>query len=158
MKVKKYLAIIFSAGLLALSACSAPEKDSAALTDFRNTVDSFCEEVSAIDADINASGDTENTEKVLTDLDSLKQAFSDFAAVDFPSDYDYLENLADEASDYMNTAVDSYHQAFEAETKEALEAKYDYAKENYSRAYKRIKVIVSFLNGETSEDATVVSE
>ena len=58
----------------------------------------------------------------------------------------------------MNTAVDSYHQAFEAETKEALEAKYDYAKENYSRAYKRIKVIVSFLNGETSEDATVVSE
>ena len=158
MKVKKSLAILFSAGALVLGACAAPEKDTAALTDFRNTVDSFCETISSLDTDINASGEAENTEKVLSDLDSLKQAFSDFAQVDFPSDYDYLENLADEASDYMNTAVDSYRQAFEAETKEALEAKYDYAKENYSRAYKRIKVIVSFLNGETSEDATVVSE
>ena len=158
MKVKKSLAILFSTGALVLGACATPEKDTAALTDFRNTVDSFCETISSLDTDINASGEAENTEKVLSDLDSLKQAFSDFAQVDFPSDYDYLENLADEASSYMDTAVDSYRQAFEAETKEALDAKYDYAKENYSRAYKRIKVIVSFLNGETSEDATIVSE
>ena len=27
--------------------------------------------------------------------------------------------------------------------------------ENYERAYKRIKIIITFLNGETSEDVTV---
>ena len=38
-----------------------------------------------------------------------------------------------------------------------LESKYNYASENYSRAYKRIQIIVSFLNGEISDGVTVTN-
>ena len=37
----------------------------------------------------------------------------DFAALDFPTEFDYLESLADEASEYMTTAVESYHDAYD---------------------------------------------
>ena len=57
--------------------------------------------------------------------------------MDFPTEFDYLESLADEASEYMTTAVESYHDAYDNGGYNQLTA--DYAKENYARAYKRIR-------------------
>lgn len=134
--------------------------NSAELTAFRGQVDAFCISIAECDANINAI-DTSNEDYksvMLGELDGLKADFKEFAAIDFPSDYDYLENLADEASSYMDTAVDNYHDAFENDlSKEAFESKYSYASENYSRAYKRIQVIITFLNGEISEDVTMTN-
>ncbi|MCR4618546.1 MAG: hypothetical protein K5669_10255 [Lachnospiraceae bacterium] len=144
---------------LSFTGCTSNEDKSAQLTEFRNTVDTFCETIASLDSSINNAGDSDDTASVLSNLDTLNTSFAEFASVDFPKDYDYLENLADEAADYMSTAVTSYHQAFEQCTdKESFENKYNYAGENYSRAYKRINVIVSFLNGETTDDATIVTE
>ena len=92
------------------------------------------------------------TEKYLDQLDS---AFQDFAALDFPTEFDYLESLADEASEYMTTAVESYHDAYDNGGYNQLTA--DYAKENYARAYKRIQIIITFLHGEQPEDVNLTT-
>ena len=42
----------------------------------------------------------------------LDTSFQNFAELDFPTEFDYLESLADEASAYMTQAVESYHEAY----------------------------------------------
>ena len=92
------------------------------------------------------------TEKYLDQLDS---AFQDFAALDFPTEFDYLESLADEASAYMTQAVESYHEAYSNGGYNQLTA--DYAKENYARANKRIQIIITFLHGEQPENVNLTT-
>ena len=86
---------------------------------------------------------------------ALTQFKEDFAALDFPTEFDYLESLADEASEYMTTAVESYHEAYDNGGYNQLTA--DYAKENYARAYKRIQIIITFLHGEQPEDVNLTT-
>lgn len=147
-----------------LTACNsntepAPNEE---LTQFRATVDTFCAGIAEADAKIN-SIDTSSegyVTEIMTDLNALNTSFTDFAAVDFPEQYDYLEHLADEASDYMTQAVAGYTKVYtdDSLSEEGLQSEFDNATELYNNAFKRIKVIMTFLNGETSEDASVQSE
>ena len=138
-----------------LTACGEDPR----LTQFKNDIDTFCSDISEIDTAIN-SVDTSNTEsdtataEVLANLDRLDIRFQEFAALDFPEEFDYLENLADEASEYMTEAVSSYHDCFTNDSYDetAAAAQYEYARQNYSRAYKRIQIIITFLHGEEPED------
>ena len=133
---------------LFLSGCgSDPE-----LTQFKNEIDDFCTSISEIDTAINnvdATSEHAATE-LLKHLDDLEKEFQEFAKVDFPEEYDYLENLADEAGEYMTTAVANYHEAYSNNSYNEYTA--EYARENYSRAYKRIQIIITFLHGEEPED------
>ena len=97
---KKILAL--TAGLLTALTLTACGKDPA-LTQFKEEIDSFCTEISDIDTEINnVDATSENaTDELLGYLDQLDSAFQDFAALDFPTEFDYLESLADEASEYM---------------------------------------------------------
>ena len=105
---------------------------------------------------LNNSSNANYTSLLIENLNTLNQDFKDFSEVDFPKDYDYLESLADEASEYMTTAVGSYKDIFENNySEEAISEKYEYANENYSRAYKRIQIIITFLNGESTTDAII---
>lgn len=122
------------------------------LTQFRNEIDAFCTAISEIDTSINnvdADSDYAISE-LLIYLKDLDAEFENFAELDFPEEFDYLEGLADEASEYMTTAVNSYHEAYEGDTYNESTA--EYAKENYIRAYKRIQIIISFLHGEEPDD------
>ena len=150
--------------IIILAACSsASESENASnLAEFRSTVDSFCTSIAEADTKINSidtDADEYNTE-LINELNTLKTSFSEFAAVDFPEEYDYLEHLADEASDYMNRAVEGYTKVYtdDSLSSEQMQTEFDNATEYYNNAFKRIKVIMTFLNGETSEDATVSSE
>lgn len=128
------------------------------LTQFRNSIDSFCTEISQIDTAINgidASSDGAVTE-LLSCLDDLDEAFQEFAELDFPEEFDYLEEIADQAGDYMSTAVSSYHDAYSNDSYDENTAAY--AGQNYSRAYKRIQIIITFLHGETPEDVDLQME
>lgn len=141
--------------LLCLSAgCGKDPK----LTKFQNDIDSFCNEVAQIDANINnidAQSETAKDE-LLTYLDQLDQAFKVFAEISAPAEYAYVEGLADEASSYMTTAVQSYHEAFGNGSYNEYTA--EYAKENYERAYKRVTVVLQLLHGEDITDADVSIE
>lgn len=151
---KKILAI--TAGILTACMLTACGKDPK-LTQFKEEIDAFCTEISDIDTEINnVDAESENaTTELLGYLDQLDVAFQNFATLDFPAEFDYLESLADEASEYMTTAVESYHDAYDNGGYNQLTA--DYAKENYARAYKRIQIIITFLHGEQPEDVNLTT-
>ena len=127
------------------------------LTQFKKDMHNFCTKISEIDTSINGiDADSDNAvEELLTHLDELKVTFNEFAKFDFPEEFDYLESIAQEASDYMDTAVSSYHDAYSNDSYNEYTA--EYAQGNYSRAYKRIQIIISFLHGETPEDVNITT-
>lgn len=138
--------------LFVLSGCGAnPE-----LTRFRNEIDAFCTSISDIDTSINSVNAESQyaVSELLGYLSNLEEEFNNFAQLDFPEEFDYLEELADEAGEYMSTAVASYKELYSGDFYDKSKA--EYAKENYSRAYKRIQIIISFLHGEepAEEDLT----
>lgn len=138
------------AGLLAAVMLTACGQDTA-MKEFKDAIDVFCTSISEIDTSINnIDAQSENvTDELLGYLDDLDQEFQEFAELDFPEPFDYLEEIADEASSYMTEAVRSYHEAYENGYNESTA---EYARENYSRAYKRVQIIITFLHGEQPED------
>lgn len=154
MKSKIYTLCTALFAAVMLTACG----EDPALTQFRKSVDEFCTKVSEIDTSINsidAQSEAASTE-LLSYLDDLDLVFQSFARLDFPEEFDYLEHLADESSEYMTEAVASYHDAYSNGSYNEYMA--DYAGENYARAYKRIQIIISFLHGEEPEDADLTIE
>lgn len=152
MKIRIILAAFLSAAILA--GCG----EDPVLSQFRQDMDAFCTKISEIDTSINGI-DAESEyaiSELLGYLDDLDLIFQDFAELDFPEEFDYLENLADESSQYMTEAVQSFHRAYSNGSYNEYTA--DYAKQNYSRAYKRIQIIISFLHGEEPDDADLVIE
>ena len=154
--MKKKVRMLFAAvlALIMLTACGEDPE----LTRFRQSMDEFCTMVSVIDANINSiDAESENaTAELLSYLDDLDRVFQSFAQLDFPEEFDYLENLADESSECMTEAVKSYHEAFSNGSYNEYTA--EYAKEYYSRAYKRIQIIITFLHGEEPDDADLTIE
>lgn len=154
MKTKINSLIIGLLMALALSGCGSDP----ALEQFKNEMDAFCTTISEIDTSINNVDATSEyaTAELLRYLDDLDEEFQNFAELDFPKEFDYLESLADEAGSYMTTAVTSYHEAFSNDFYNQSTA--EYAKENYSRAYKRVQIIISLLHGEEPEDVDLKTE
>ncbi len=121
-------------------------------TRFHAEINSFCDNIKEIDESINKitnitadeEGLKEATKSLMNQMDRLKDEFTKFANMDFPTEYDYLEKLADEAGSYMTEAVSAYHKTYEDNYTESME---DYAQQNYSRAYKRVQFIIDTING-----------
>lgn len=151
-QLKKQIALMV-AGILSGILLTACGQDTA-VTKFKNEIDDFCTRISEIDSSINnidATADNAPT-KLLGYLQELDTEFQEFSEIDFPQEYDYLESLADEASAYMTEAVESYNTAYSDSYNETMG---EYAKENYSRAYKRIQIMITFLHGEEPENVNL---
>lgn len=146
-------AAVLALGLLLTGCGEDPE-----LTRFKNEFENFCINVSALDTSINnidAESDTA-TDELLGYIDQLEDEFETLAEMDFPEEFDYLEELADQAGEYMSEAADSYHEAYANDSYEANLS--DYAYKNYKRAYKRIQIILIYLHGEEPQDEDLISE
>ncbi|MBD5536924.1 MAG: hypothetical protein HDQ99_14975 [Lachnospiraceae bacterium] len=156
MKNKLLLFLTVLAFCLWLTGCGGEDPE---IKRFMEDIDSFCSEVAAIDAGINEIDAQSESAKdeLLSYLDQLDQSFQTLAAIPVPADYSYMEELADEASSYMTTAVSAYHEAFGENSYNEYTA--DYARQNYERAYKRVTVILKLLHGEdiSNEGATIES-
>lgn len=145
MKVK---ILLLSICLLLLTGCG----ENPIAAKFDSQINEFCENISVIDAKINAIHveAEENsiryaTSDLLSYLDELEVEFMKFSNIDFPTEFDYLEDMAKEAGTYMKEAVSSYHKAYEDGYDESME---EYARENYSRACKRVQITLALLRGE----------
>ena len=154
--MKNKLRLLITAMLAAamLTACGQDTQ----LTQFHKDMDVFCTKVSEINQSINnidASSDNAVND-LLGYLDELDTAFQTFAKLDFPEEFDYLESTAAEASQYMTEAVQSYHDAYSNGSYNEYTA--EYAQGNYTRAYKRLQIILSFLHGETPDDIDMSSD
>lgn len=148
-KISIRFAAAGTAFMLFLSACGADP----ALTQFKSEMDAFCSSIYDINDSINQiDASSENaSDLALAYLDQLDDKFKEFADMDFPEAYDYLEPLADEAASYMQTAVESYHLVYAENGYD--EEKADYARENSVRAFKRVQVILQVLHGEEPAQA-----
>lgn len=128
------------------------------LTRFKTNFENFCINISTLDTsinNINAESDTAITE-LLGYIDELENQFTLLANLDFPEEFDYLEELADQAGDYMKEAASSYHEAYANDTYDASVSEYAY--KNYKRAYKRIQIILIYLHGEEPQDEDLISD
>ncbi len=156
MKIKEKIKMICSViiSIMLLTACG----EDPILSQFRKNIDDFCTKISEIDTKINqidAQSDS-SAQELLSYLDELDLVFRNFAQLDFPDEFKYLENLADESSQYMTEAVKYFHDAYVNDSYDTTSA--EYARQYYSRAYKRIQIIITFLHGETPNDADLSIE
>lgn len=146
---RKMAAVIAALYLcLTLTGCGEDPELAAFKTDFEN----FCINVSALDTSINridAQSDTAS-EELLGYIDQLNQQFQILAGFDFPEEFDYLEELSDQAGEYMAEAASSYHEAYADGSFDQYMSDYAYA--NYKRAYKRVQIILIYLHGEEPQD------
>ena len=128
------------------------------LAQFKKDMDNFCTKISEIDTAINnIDASAENaTSELLACLDELDIVFQGFARFDFPEEFDYLESLADESSEFMTEAVKNYHDAYSNGSYNASVA--EYAKQYYIKAYKRVQIIITFLHGDIPSDADLTIE
>ena len=154
--MKKRFLLLFAVLVIAISATGCGEDPK--LEKFRNDMDSFCQDILEIDTNINnidASSESARDE-LLGYLDQLDQSFKVLADMSVPEEFSYIEELADEASSYMTTAVASYHEAYSNNSYNEYTA--EYARENYERACKRVTVMIKLLHGEKISDADVTVE
>ncbi len=154
MRKKIYLLITAILTAVVLTACGEDPE----LVQFRQSIDDLFTKISDIDSAMNSIDSTsaDAVSDLLHHLDDLDLVFQSFAKLDFPEEFDYLEETAQEASQYMTTAVESYHEAYSNGSYNEYTAEYAYG--NYSRACRRLQVIISFLHGESPDDVTVVSD
>ncbi|MCH5274302.1 MAG: hypothetical protein J1E65_00580 [Lachnospiraceae bacterium] len=154
MKTKLLLLLVTVLFSFTLAGCGEDQT----IIRFQNDINAFCNKVAEIDAGINSIDSQSETAsaELLTYLDQLDQAFKELSEISIPKEYAYMEQLTSEASSYMTTAVEAYHEAFEGDTFNEHTA--EYARENYERAYKRITVLLQLLRGEEVTGANVVIE
>lgn len=147
--MKRKVLTLFTALLTAVSFTACGQNSE--LTRFHKDLDAFCTDVSELDQSINNIDPTSETavSELLGYLDELDAAFQTFAKLDFPEEFDYLEDTAAEAGQYMTEAVESYHEAYSNGSYNEYTA--EYAEGNYARANKRLQIILSFLHGETPD-------
>jgi len=127
---------------------SAKEKFEAYFMDFCDDVAEIDTEIKEIDPDAE-----EAPAKLLESLDKLNKLFEEMSTTTFPQEYDYLVTLAEEAGSYMNLAVENYHTAFESPVFDEESA--NLASEYYSRSYKRIKYMLTFMHGEVPDSSEI---
>ena len=91
--------------------------------------------------------------QLLSQLDQIDMLFQQLAAIEVPDDFEdqfgNIEELADEAADYMTEADSLYHEAYAEERLD--ESLLMAADENYSRAMKRVNYIAQLLQGQIPE-------
>ena len=126
------------------------------LSVFKENISGFYEEVSVIESNI-ASIDETSEDAVTTlliYLEQMSQQFQQLSEMEIPEEFVSIEDLADDAYDYMKEAVRLYEEAYEEDyiSDPLIQA----ATENYASAMKRINYIAVLLQGEIPEGATVV--
>ncbi len=157
-KIKREKAIFISVAAILTAIMLTACGEDPLLAQFRKDMDAFCTKISEIDTAINSiDADADNaTSELLACLDDLDIVFQAFARLDFPEEFDYLESLADESSEFMTEAVKNYHDAYSNNSYNESIAQY--AKQYYIKAYKRVQIIISFLHGEIPSDADLTIE
>lgn len=156
MKFYKMLitVVCMSCLMMLFTGCGENEE----LNAYKVNMNQFFENVRIYDSSINSIDPESETAvaELLALLDSMEHTFSQMASLEVPEDFPGVDQLADEASEYMTEAVSCYHQAFEGETYNAALA--DAAKQNYDRANLRVQYILSILHGDIPDEIYVYDE
>ncbi len=163
--ILKYLYIYKRAILIALILLFVPgttgcgsqiseelESYKAGMTEFYDKLAYYDSSINAIDA----SSDSAKTE-LLGYLDEMNDTYQKMAQMDVPEEFSGISDIALEAADYMQKALDSYHQAYDNDFDENSEM---LASQYYERANSRAMVMLQVLHGEvpSGEGVSVTTE
>lgn len=123
------------------------------LENYKANMNQFFENIRVIDSSLNALAENPDSETAVSDLlsllDTMDTSFAQMASLEVPEGFPGVEELADEASQYMTEAVSYYHQAYDGEYNATME---DIARQNYERANVRFQYIVSIIHGDIPEE------
>lgn len=159
MKRKVHICIVGFC-LFLLSGCGSDPKLSA----FYDQMDSFYQSLSiTVNTLESVDPDSESAvDDMLAGLDEMSVLFGQLAEIEVPdkleAHFGNVEELADQASDYMEEAGRLYHEAYADGGYDADIAQAAF--ENYTRAMKRVNYIAILLQGRIPEDdnITVITE
>ena len=153
MMIKKISVIVsIILGISILTGCGEKEE----LTKFQEDISQFYAEVTALENEI-ATIDEEAEEAVDTLINYMEEMalqFHNLAEIEVPQEFVSIEELAEDASSYMDEAVRLYSEAYEEDY--VSDSLIQAASENYESAMKRVNYIAVLLQGEIPEGATVV--
>ena len=150
---KRYSFIsVFLICMIIFSGCGEKEE----LTIFKDEMDNFYTQIFNIEADMHEieEEDENSLDSLLFSLEEMSVQFEKLAELEVPEEFISIEELADDASDYMNEAVRLYSEAYEEDY--VSDSLIQAAIENYDSAMKRINYIAILLQGEIPEGATIV--
>ena len=155
--MKNRLIILIISLSVCLFGCSSSNDEEKALADFSEEISDFTDYIKETDEKLNNLDATDKSaiDELLEILDDMDETFQALAEIDAPTQYQDIENLAQEASENMSLAVSHYHAFFENEPFSAEDA--DTAYDYYARAMKRVRYIGYMLTGgEIPEDENVI--
>lgn len=132
----------------------------AELDKFYSEMDDFTAQVDISFDNLNSLDPESETgvEDMLAAMDDLAAQFTTLADIEVPRQFSAVEDLADEAGEYMAEAASLYREAYADE--EYNENVASAALEYYNRAVKRLNYISQILQGEmpTDDSITIITE
>ena len=159
--MKKIAAIFLSLTtcLTLMAGCGSSEENKE-LSEYKDSMESFFSTLEEIDTEINEIDPEadDSLESLYTEFDKLIETYSDLAALTAPTEgapetFAYIDDLADQAYDYMVQADDYLNQSFDESSYN--ETTLNAALECYDRANKRVGYIIDLLHGELPQDETI---
>ncbi|MCD8325182.1 MAG: hypothetical protein LUC90_00415 [Lachnospiraceae bacterium] len=130
------------------------------IASFEAQISTVVDSIEEIDANMNAidtDSDTAGTQ-MLKYMKELSSAIDNLAAIEVPSsDYQYVNDLAVEAQEYMGEAVTLYSQILSSGAEYDPDIA-DEAYQYYQKACRRVSIIVSLLHGNTPSDVEITYE
>ncbi|WP_026516061.1 hypothetical protein [Butyrivibrio sp. MC2021] len=152
--IKRYSALMISVLLMCmLFGCG--KKNSQELSDYKENMTTFYNKLSYYDTEINTI-DPEGedaTAQLLLLMDQMNEAYKLMADYQVPEEFDSIADISKEAADYMQSANEYYHLAYDGEFDENNE---DLARQYYERANSRVQVMLQVLHGEIPEGDNVI--
>lgn len=122
-------------------------KEDQELKTYKEDIKLFLDAINHQNEMINAINPDSDTaiDDLLDNLNCLQEEFDHLSELNVPYQFSATESLAQEASKYMEDAVNLYTDAFKAEEYDDITM--ELANENYARALKRIHYIGDILAG-----------
>ncbi|MCD8380659.1 MAG: hypothetical protein LUC95_10175 [Lachnospiraceae bacterium] len=152
--------ILFLSLLCAAFLGGCATADTVKIASFEAQISTIIDSIEEINDDMNAV-DTDSGSadvKMLAYMKDLSAAIDKLAALEVPSsDYQYVNDLALEAQEYMSEALTLYSQILSTGAEydpDVAETAFAY----YEKACRRVSVIVSLLHGNTPSDVEITYE
>lgn len=130
-------------------------KNSGELTAYKEDMTTFYNKLSYYDTEINTiDPEAEDaTAQLLLLMDQMNEAYKIMAAIEVPEEFESISDISKEAAEYMQSANEYYHLAYDGEFSEDNE---DLARQYYERANSRVRVMLQVLHGEIPEGDNVI--
>ncbi len=151
---KRYSALMISVLLMCmLFGCGKKSSEELSaykenMTDFYNKLSYYNTEINTIDPEAEDA-----PAQLLLLMDQMNEAYKQMAEYKVPEEFESIADISREAAEYMQSANEYYHLAYDGEFNEDNE---DLARQYYERANSRVKVMLQVLHGEIPEGDNVI--